>query len=415
MPEQKLIDINTGKYLTHLIKCALENAVPEEIPSDTDWLKVFFAAKQSSLEGITYISVEKLRNKPEERLFDHWKNVYSQIVYREVRFDFERQNIFEKMHENGLSYLPLKGINLLRFYPKAGMRSMCDNDILYGQIERGSDGIFRIKGKNEEERAASLREAQDKLVSVMTSLGFEVGSLVGHDERFTKGSLLFEMHRSLVPPNRPYFKYYENSWQRAIQSADDPNRFSYSREDEYIYTVVHTDKHLKTSGTGLRSIVDLYVFLKSAGDKLDRDYVDGELEKLGISDVEKRLRSFAFSLFEGNELSDDDGQMLLFFLNCGTYGNFDEMMRQNLNRLGAEEKRGKAKFAYLKKRLFPDISNETLKRCFPAFYKHRALRPFLPVYRVFRGFFKNTRYFFREVGYLFSRRKDLSDKEKKDI
>lgn len=66
---------------------------------------------------------------------------------------------------------------------------------------------------------------------------------------------------------------------------------------------------MKTSGTGLRSIVDLYVFLKSAGDKLDRDYVDGELEKLGISDVEKRLRGFAFSLFEGNELSDDDGQI----------------------------------------------------------------------------------------------------------
>ena len=43
---------------------------------------------------------------------------------------------------------------------------------------------------------------------------------------------------------------------------------------------------MKTSGTGLRSIVDLYVFLKSAGDKLDRNYVDGELEKLGIPYVE---------------------------------------------------------------------------------------------------------------------------------
>lgn len=87
---------------------------------------------------------------------------------------------------------------------------------------------------------------------------------------------------------------------------------------------------MKTSGTGLRSIVDLYVFLKSAGDKLDRDYVDGELEKLGIS-MSKSVFAVLRSLF-------------LKEMNC-------QMMTDR----------------------------------------------------------------FREVGYLFSRRKDRSDKEKKDI
>lgn len=409
MSNRTLSDIETGKYLIHLVKCALDDVVPFDIPDKTDWHKVFSAARKSSLEGISFLAVDKLQNKPEEKIYSHWKNIYLQIVYREMRFDFERQAIFAKMSEKGLSYMPLKGINLLRFYPKEGMRSMCDNDILYGEIMQGTDGIFHVKGETEEEKKECLKDAQNKLIDVMTSLGFAVGSLVGHDERFTKGDLLFEMHRSLVPENRSYYLYYKNSWQRAVQNAHDPNLFAYSQDDEYIYTVVHIDKHLKTSGTGLRSIVDLYVFLKNAGCSFDRAYIDGELVKLGIADIEKRLRNFAFDLFEKTELSSVDEDMLLFFLNCGTYGNFNEMMRQNLNRLGAEENSRKAKSFYIKKRLF-SVSESELKMFFPAFYKHKGLRPFLPAYRVFRGMFTNSKRFFGETRYLLTKSKDKKDK-----
>lgn len=414
MVQDRISDAETGKYLAHLVKSALDNSAPRRIPDTTDWKKVFFAVKKNSLEGITFLAVEKMSEKPADKLFEYWKDVYQKLSYIEFLFENERNTLFAEMRKAGLSYLPLKGVNFLRFYPKPGMRSMGDNDILYGLVEQDENGIFHIAGETDEEREKTLAAARERLVEIMKSLGFEVGSLLGHDERFMKGPLLFEMHRSLVPSDSVYFEYYKNSWKRALRSASDPNRFAYSQNDEYIYTVVHIDKHLKTSGTGLRSIVDLYVFLKNVGAELDREYIDAELKKLGVFEVEERLRNFAFSLFEADSLSAEDEELLLYFLNCGTYGNFDEMMRLNLKRLGADGNRGKAKAAYVKKRL-SKVSEAELEIYFPVFYRHRFLRPFLPVHRIFRGMFTNTRYFFREVGYLFSRKKDKKDSEKKDI
>jgi hypothetical protein len=53
-------------------------------------------------------------------------------------------------------------------------------------------------------------------------------------------------------------------------------------EDFYIYQMGHLYKHYSKGGSGIRSVLDTYIYLKRYEDILDRGYLDKEFEKMGI-------------------------------------------------------------------------------------------------------------------------------------
>ena len=55
-----------------------------------------------------------------------------------------------------------------------------------------------------------------------------------------------------------------------------------SQEDFYLYVTSHEYKHYSAGGTGLRSVLDTYVYLQKAAP--DMDYVTAEAEKLGMAE-----------------------------------------------------------------------------------------------------------------------------------
>lgn len=46
-----------------------------------------------------------------------------------------------------------------------------------------------------------------------------------------------------------------------------------------IYMIAHEYKHFSKGGTGLRSLLDTYVFLRHCDETLDKEYVESELKK----------------------------------------------------------------------------------------------------------------------------------------
>ena len=111
--------------------------------------------------------------------------------------------------------------------------------------------------------------------------------------------------------------------------------------------IAHESKHYSAGGTGLRSVLDTYVFLSKVS--LDMEYVEAEAEKLGIRDFEKENRSLAMRLFGGGELTAADREMLEYILSSGTYGTAVHKVENKL------------------------------------FYQHKVLLPFLPFYRTIRA------------------------------
>ena len=66
----------------------------------------------------------------------------------------------------------------------------------------------------------------------------------------------------------PYYEYFEKAWDRVIKDEENDYGYHMNHEDFYIYLVVHFYKHYEVGGSGIRSITDLYVFLKKFGTNL---------------------------------------------------------------------------------------------------------------------------------------------------
>lgn len=288
-------------------------------------------------------------------------------------FDAERKFITDFMNENGIKYMPLKGIILKELYPEIGMREMSDNDIYY-------DLSFR-----------------EKIGSFMLSRGYKcVAEADNHDAYEKEPIYNFEFHNRLFlkETSLSLHRYYSDIDKRMIR--DSKNAFSYhlSDEDFYIYLIAHEYKHYNYCGTGLRSLLDCYVFLNKFSDTLDFEYIKRETQKAGISDFEKMQRNlcgkFSVSLSDV-DFTEDEVKFLQYLVSSGVHGNFSTGVINKAKGKGAQKTKVtfKEKVKYISKRVFPPMSY--YKRFYPFFYNHRYLIPFCVIYRIFLAVFKRNK------------------------
>ena len=268
----------------------------------------------------------------------------SKAIRKEILFDAERKRVLQALDDAGIWYMPLKGSILKEMYPKIGMRQMADNDILY-----------------DSSKSKQVR-------TIMEGLGFETVKYVqnrySHDHYYKPPVCNFEMHRSLFSPRigRKLNAYYEDVRDILIKDVGNVCGYHFSDEEFYLYMIAHEFWHFSNSGTGLRSILDVYVYLKNKGKTLDTAYILNKTRELGISDFERANRSLAMHLFGAKTLTKKDEKMLEYILFSGTYGTNRNLVRNQLI------KRGRA--GYL------------LFRTFPPYYSMTNLYPILAIFPI---------------------------------
>ncbi len=273
--------------------------------------------------------------------------------------DMEMDALFAELDAAGIWHMPLKGTVLQHLYPVYGMRQMSDHDILF-DAGRAND-----------------------VNAIMENLGFsaEHFGAGNHDVYHKEPVSNFEMHRELFGQGHEekLYAYYRNIEKRLLGDGYEKH---FSPEDFYIYVTAHEYKHYTLSGTGLRSLLDTYVYLQRQS--LDMDYVAAETEKLGIAEFEASNRSLAQHLFSGGELTETDKEMLEYVLSSGVYGTMNHRVENSMKEYGG------GKLWYMLNRFFVPVSKknkryQAMATYFPFFYKHKILLPLLPFYRVLRG------------------------------
>lgn len=452
--------IAASRYMIYLIKCALHGETVNEFPKDCTWKVIYRCITDNNVQGLTHYAVAnlpcepdkndgKIENSKAERDFpspagvsgspgknenseaerrednqaesfhemimpksiaDAWNAYLQTVIYKQLMMTEEREEILSDLSQEGFSFLMFKGENIARYYPEPGMRDMSDNDILYGLIEQDSDGTYRIAGKTENERGNTVRESQKILLDYMTGRGYTIEESVRKDDVCVKEPMyVFEMHRALMDNDSPHLKYYLNPWKWAVKNEDSDYKYHYPVEDEYIYMLAHEFKHYSSRGCGIRFVADLYVFLEAEEKKLDWDYVLAGLEELGLKEFEQHMRALCQHAFEKSEaisfdsiwnsgkLSTNEEKELLYMCKCGTFGIDSTLIKHRVKgyaKDGDTDLR-RAKRSYYLTRIFPP--DDFYKMEFPFFYKHRAFRPLLTVYRFFKGIFTHFSDLVREV------------------
>lgn len=163
---------------------------------------------------------------------------------------------------------------------------------------------------------------------------------------------------------------------------------------ESIYILAHEYKHFSHNGAGLRSLLDIYVYLQTHT-ALDFDYIGRELKKLKLSDYERLTRELAVKLFSFQQLNDDETQLLSQFLYSSLYGSQEQgeynMLTRELD--GKDSVTVKAKYIF--ERIF--LYGDSLKTHYPFFAKHKWLLPVLYIYRPLKGIFTHPKGILREI------------------
>ncbi len=164
--------------------------------------------------------------------------------------------LYEKMKENGLPPLVMKGIICRNLYKNGDLRPSTDEDLLISPEETERYHDFLIKeGFVLAEDTVSLKEA------------YEIS--YKHPER----QLYLEIHKHLFPLDDPAYgelnELFREKEGTVIVSVYGTDIKTQGYTDHFLYLVCHAYKHLIYSGIGIRQLCDMTLFIERYGKKLN--------------------------------------------------------------------------------------------------------------------------------------------------
>ena len=357
---------NTLSDLIYLTNCAIKSEIPNaKRISKMNLKQLFYAAKRHMMTAIIADVLEKAGIEE-----NHFMEAKAKAKRKCALLEIETASLTNVLESEKIWYMPLKGAILKNYYPVSWMREMTDVDILF-------DSSFRKQVK-----------------AIMTELGFvaENYNESNHDCYKKAPVCEFEMHTSILSASYSNLTWYYADIEKRFINEQTGYLRELSNEDFYIFMIVHTNKHYYCLGTGIRPLLDIYLFLNSSSVDLDKDYIRKELDKLKLIEFEMKIRELAFCLFEGKPISDVQEEMLEYMFIAGLHGIRDNLLKNQLLKYGCG---WKAKIKYCISRIFPP--SNYIKECYPFVYKSKILIPFLPIYRMSKGLILNRKHFKNEI------------------
>ena len=278
-------------------------------------------------------------------------------IWRTSQLEADWQLVRAALERAGIWYCPLKGAMVKDLYPALGLRQMADYDVLF-----------------DASRA-------DDLCDIMQSLGFttEHYDLGVHDVYYRDPVSNFEMHRSLFAASseRAYAAHFATVKDRLVKDPDNAHGWHMTLEDCYLYLLSHEHKHFSAGGTGLRSSLDIYVYLRAHASAMDWDQIHATASELGLSNFEAQQRAFAQHLFDDEPLTVEEERLFEYMASSRTYGTTEHRVENKIAAMGGTPA---AKLRYLRDRLFPPL-DDAYSAAYPFFGQRKYLLPAFYVYR----------------------------------
>ena len=345
-------------YCIDLIRCLLQEKEIPQLPDTVSLQELYAFAKLHNVEAMVFHGLEQLGMDNTNPIWQDWQNRSAMLLTQGIVQMADRDTLFSALTEAGIKLLPVKGCWMKELYPDIDYRQMSDLDMLIP--------------------AEKTQEAE----MVMTALGYtrdEYEEEINHTGYFKAPYTEVELHTSLLEEDNGY---YNDVWQRVSPDEGYPGLYRFSVEDEYIYYLLHLNKHLEGSGTGIRSILDSVVY-RAAYPEMDRGYLLEEVEKLRLGEALERIETLADCWFgSGAEVPERLQNMAEFILSAGSYGTLEHFSQNQLAQLEKKYKNPVLRaFMYWVIRICRP--HKEMARTYPVLEKLPVLLPFFWVYRAF--------------------------------
>jgi hypothetical protein len=275
------------------------------------------------------------------------------------------KNLFQKEH---IDHIFLKGTKLKTLYPESYMRGMGDIDIL-------------------------VRSDLDVIKNLFKPMGIALESrTLQHDQYITNAGLLIEIHPSIHKDFNPkYQMYFKQAWQysKLVEGCE----YTLLPTFEVMYLVYHLAKHVESSGIGLRSLLDIAIYIQKNVEAIDLQALNQTLESLQMTKFFQTILYLNHTYFElevplldSNFTMSDSllEQVTQYFLTSGIHGK-GESFNSMAPRLAASENKGKSRLKVLFRIAFPKLVDA--RGMYPVLNRHAYLYPFMMLHRIIKLIF----------------------------
>lgn len=266
--------------------------------ADFDWARALTVAQKHNIAAILYygaLNSGVAADSPAmQALFA--STCRSMVLSQRQIYELDRLTaVFE---EEQIHYMPLKGALLKAVYPMPEMRTMGDADIL-----------IRL-------------DQYPTIEAIMQRLGYRFEHETGHEFVWSNGSLLVELHKSIMTQvNKDFYSYFDTGWKIA-HPVEGCFRYEMTAEDFYLYAFVHFTKHYRVSGIGIKHLLDLWVYDR-AHPELNRAYIAAELDKMHLSRFYGYVLDTIAAWFESGAPSAQTDVITNLLFESGQYGTED--------------------------------------------------------------------------------------------
>lgn len=281
--------------------------------SGWDWGLLKAQADKHMMTSLAFAGVQKLQAKGAcsmpAALARRWHedSILRQVISETQRKAF--QQIVDAFEENKIPYMPMKGLGLAVLYPEPRLREMSDLD-------------FYVDESKVHNAAQLLRE-----------LGYGVSAVKTTSEtRAKRGPIRVELHTALFFAAMPgtVTSYFEHS--RLLQAcphqeANGP--LCMDATDTYLYAICHFSKHLTFSGTGIRSLLDLWLLRSATADQVDHEVVEARLDDFGFLTDYWAAMTLADNWF-GPQRPNPDLPLEQYVFSSGIHGSWEHLVHNRV-------------------------------------------------------------------------------------
>ena len=353
--------IKTGYYLIEVVRAVLKNEKPPVIPPTITPEGLYQISKRHSLDCITYYGMKQVLGKDCDGIEEKWKQRSMQCAVQGKIQLAERDKLYELFAEAGIRILPLKGCLLKEMYQQQEFRQMADLDILI----------------DHENMVTAQR--------IMEEAGYKSPEYLGvgnHDEYVKKPWCSVEIHRAVLPKHLKNADKYKDIWERAYEEKSGSVIYRLSWDDFYVYMLEHFAKHLYTGGSGIRFVMDVYVFLQNKGQELNQNYLKEQLKDRELWEFKKLVEQLADNWFKKG-ITGVFKETEELIITSGIYGTKEQDYRVKINELNRKYHfRGLSYVAYVGKQAF--LKYEQMCMLYPILEKHAVLLPFCWIHRILK-------------------------------
>lgn len=360
---------NTVQTLLDILKITYFNKEIDVTIDDPN--KIYQIAKENGLSGTIYNTIkEKISD---ETILNKFKKDFFKYISDDIRKFALIHFLSEKLNQNEIDYIFLKGSNLKYLYSETYMRSMGDIDVL-------------------------VRESDESFIErILLASGFKLSGRGPVHDTYSYGDLVVEIHRCLIIDQAHFnLDSIQDVWLSANHVKD--KQYSMSCELELLFLIIHIKKHLLSDGVGLRSILDIGIYLNHYKNKMNLEKLNKLLIEANSITLYSNLLLFN-QLYLGLELSNHykvntEFDYLLYetfteyIIRSGVHGlgfNFNVFA----SRFAGYENNNLTRSRSLLSILFPSLFK--MKYKYPKMMKYNFMLPLSWIRRGFSVLFKHPR------------------------